>query len=103
MKVDVVSVNDVEKRMTVCISLDLVDGEIEKAYKGLKKEVKIKGFRPGKTPLTILKKHFKAQVEEDVISKLVSDSYPKALEEAKQMPVSPPKIENGVIEQGKGK
>ncbi len=101
MKVDVVSVNDVEKRMTVCISLDLVDGEIEKAYKGLKKEVKIKGFRPGKTPLAILKKHFKAQVEEDVISKLVSDSYPKALEEAKEMPVSPPKIENGVIEQGK--
>jgi len=48
-----------------------------------------------------LKKHFKAQVEEDVISKLVSDSYPKALEEAKQMPVSPPKIENGVIEKGK--
>ena len=101
MKIDVVSVNDVEKRMTVCISLDLVDGEIEKAYKGLKKEVKIKGFRPGKTPLAILKKHFKAQVEEDVISKLVSDSYPKALEEAKQMPVSPPKIENGVIEKGK--
>jgi len=101
MKVDVVSVNDVEKRMTVCISLDRVDGEIEKAYKGLKKEVKIKGFRPGKTPLAILKKHFKAQVEEDVISKLVSDSYPKALEEAKQMPVSPPKIENGVIEKGK--
>ncbi len=28
MKVDVVSVNDVEKRMTVCISLNLVDGEI---------------------------------------------------------------------------
>ncbi len=101
MKVDVVSVNDVEKRMTVCISLDRVNGEIEKAYKGLKKEVKIKGFRPGKTPLAILKKHFKAQVEEDVISKLVSDSYPKALEEAKQMPVSPPKIENGVIEKGK--
>jgi len=101
MKVDVVSVNDVEKRMTVCISLDLVDGEIEKAYKGLKKEVKIKGFRPGKAPLAILKKHFKAQVEEDVISKLVSDSYPKALEEAKEMPVSPPKIENGVVEQGK--
>jgi len=101
MKVDVVSVNDVEKRMTVCISLDRVDGEIEKAYKGLKKEVKIRGFRPGKAPLAILKKHFKAQVEEDVISKLVSDSYPKALEEAKQMPVSPPKIENGVIEKGK--
>lgn len=101
MKVDVAGVNDVEKRMTVCIFAEVVDGEIEKTYKGLKKEVKIKGFRPGKVPLAILKKHFKAQVEEDVISKLVSDSYPKALEEAKEMPVSPPKIENGVIEQGK--
>ena len=84
MKVDVVSVNDVEKRMTVCISVDRVDDEIEKAYKGLKKDIKIRGFRPGKAPLAIL-----------------SDSYPKALEEVKHLPVSPPKIENGVIEPGK--
>ena len=101
MKVDVISVNDVEKRMTVCIAADLVDSEIDNTYNGLKKEVKIKGFRPGKVPLAILKKHFKAQVEEDVIQKIVSDSYPKALDEAKERPVSQPKIENGVIEQGK--
>ncbi len=101
MKVDVISVNEVEKRMTVCIPADLVDSEINNTYNGLKKEVKIKGFRPGKVPLAILKKHFKAQVEEDVIQKVVSDSYPKALDEAKEMPVSQPKIENGVIEQGK--
>lgn len=100
MKVEVASVSGVEKRMTVCIPGARVDEEMEKTYKGLKKEVRIRGFRPGKVPVAILKKHFKAQVEEDVIQKIVSDSYPKALDEVKEMPVSPPRIENGVIEAG---
>jgi len=39
MKVDVISVNDVEKRMTVCISADLVDSEIDNTYNGLKKRL----------------------------------------------------------------
>jgi len=101
MKVDVSSISGVEKRMTVCIPGSRVDEEIDKTYKGLKKEVKIKGFRPGKVPVAILKKHFKAQVEEDVIQKIVSDSYPKALDEVNERPVSQPKIENGIIEAGK--
>ncbi len=101
MKVDIAHVNDVERRMTVAVPSDRVSGEIDKAYKELKKTVKLRGFRPGKAPISILQKHFKAQVEEDVISKIVQDTYPKALDEVKAAPVCQPKIENGVLEKGK--
>jgi len=63
MKVDVISVNDVEKRMTVCISADLVDSEIDNTYNGLKKRLKSRGLGPEKFLLrysrSILKRRLK--------------------------------------------
>lgn len=100
MKVDVTNVNDIERRMTVAIPSESVDSEIGRAYLDLKKKVKLKGFRPGKAPISLLEKYFKAQVEEDVISRLVKETYPKALDEVKAAPVSQPKLENGVLEKG---
>ncbi len=48
-----------------------------------------------------MEKYFKAQVEEDVISKILQESYPRAIDEAKTAPVSQPKIENAGIERDK--
>ena len=101
MKVDVTHVSDIEKRLTVVVPQETVSSQFEQAYKELKKNVRLKGFRPGKAPLSLLEKYFKAQVEEDVISKIVQESYPKAIDEAKTVPVSQPKIENAGIECGK--
>jgi trigger factor len=97
MKVDIAHVSGIEKRMTVVIPPEAVTSQIDKAYLDLKKNVRLKGFRPGKAPIPILERYFKAQVEEDVISKIVQETYPKALEEVKAAPVSQPKIENGVL------
>ena len=101
MKVDVAHVSDIEKRLTVIVPQETVASQFEQAYKELKKNVRLKGFRPGKAPQALLEKYFKAQVEEDVISKIVQDSYPRAIDEAKTAPVSQPKIENAGIERGK--
>jgi len=101
MKVDLAHVSEIEKRMTVVVPPDTVDDRIAKAYQELKKTVHLKGFRPGKAPLPLLERYFKAQVEEDVVSRIVQDTYPKALEEVHAAPVSQPKIENGVLERGK--
>jgi trigger factor len=101
MKVDVTHVSDIEKRLTVVVPQETVSSQFEQAYKELKKNVRLKGFRPGKAPLALLEKYFKAQVEEDVISKILQESYPRAIDEAKTVPVSQPKIENAGIECGK--
>ncbi len=101
MKVDIASVNGAEKRVTVSLPSELVDRKIDSVYLDLRKNVRLKGFRPGKAPVSILERYFKSQVEEDVISGLVKDTYPKALEEVNASPVSQPKIENSVLERGK--
>lgn len=98
MKVDVAHVSDIEKRLTVVVPKETVAGQFGEAYKELKKNVRLKGFRPGKAPQALLEKYFKTQVEEEVIGKIVKDSYPQALDEAKVQPVSQPKIENAGID-----
>jgi trigger factor len=101
MKVDVTHVSEIEKRLTVVVPQEIVSSQFEQAYKELKKNVRLKGFRPGKAPMSLLEKYFKAQVEEDVISKILQESYPRAIDEAKTAPVSQPKIENAGIERDK--
>ena len=101
MKIELEQVSPIRKKMTVVLSSELVDKEVEKAYSKLQKSVRLRGFRPGKAPLPILQRYFKVQVEDDVITSLVEDSYPKALDEHKMSPVSQPIIEKGVLEKGK--
>ena len=101
MKVELEQIGPIRKKMSVALPPELVDREVEKAYLKLQQEIRLKGFRPGKAPRALLQRYFKAQVEEDVISSLVQDSYPRALDEKQMLPVSQPVIEKGVLEKGK--
>jgi len=101
MKIELEQVSPIRKKMTVVLPSELVDKEVDKAYSKLQKSVRLRGFRPGKAPLPILQRYFKVQVEDDVITSLVQDSYPTALDEHRIAPVSQPIIEKGVLEKGK--
>jgi len=101
MKTEVANVSEVERRVTVELDAGLVAGTIDRAYNNLKKKVRLPGFRPGKAPLSILEKHFKAQIEEEVISELVQKTFPEAMEQQNIKPVSMPKVENGMLEKGR--
>ena len=101
MKIEMEQVSSFRQKMTVVVPAEEVDKKVDRAYSTLQKSVRLRGFRPGKAPLSILQRYFKTQVEEDVVSTLVQDSYLKALDEYKMTPVSAPIIEKGVLERGK--
>ena len=67
MKVHVETISPVEKKVTVEVDSDRVTQELDRAYAGLGRRVKLKGFRPGKAPRQVLERHFKEQVENEVI------------------------------------
>ena len=100
MKAEVTNVSEVERRVTVELDAEQVTSSIDKAYKNLQKKVRLPGFRPGKAPLSILEKHFKAQIEEEVTNELVQKSFPEVMEQQNLKPVSMPKVENGVLAKG---
>jgi trigger factor len=101
MKVSVESVSSVKKIMNVEIPEETVVRELNDAYKKLKKTAKIKGFRPGKAPRSVLEQLFKKDVHNDVSSKLIQDSFIEALKQADLDIVAKPEIDPpGLDEKG---
>ncbi|MBW2099384.1 MAG: trigger factor family protein [Deltaproteobacteria bacterium] len=59
MQVTVDDLSTVKKVLHIEIPENDIARELDQAYKELKKTSKIKGFRPGKTPRSVLERMFK--------------------------------------------
>jgi len=95
MKIQVEKLSPVEKKVTVEIEPAEVAKEIDRAYASLGRRVKLRGFRPGKAPRTVLERNFKDQVEADVVEKLVQKSFEEATKEQDLEAVAAPRVEVG--------
>jgi len=93
MQVTVEDINSVKKKLHIEIPNDVVVKELDQAYKNLKKTAKIKGYRPGKTPRSVLERLFKKDVHSDVSYKLLQDSLINAIKEKDLKVIGTPKID----------
>jgi len=66
---------------------------LEKKYEEIKNQVVLKGFRPGKVPIDVLKKQFGKSIYGEVLDKVLKETSTKALEENKIKPAGQPKID----------
>jgi trigger factor len=101
MKVQIENAGPFEKKIFFEIPGEVVSQEVESTYRALNQNAKLKGFRPGKVPRSILERYYKIQVENEVIAKLIEDSYGKAVEEHHLTPVAAPTILDRTFEAGK--
>lgn len=93
MQVTVDDLSTVKKVLHIEIPENDIARELDQAYKELKKTAKIKGFRPGKAPRSVLERMFKKNVHADVTSKLIQDSFVEALKETDLEILGSPKID----------
>ena len=93
MQVSLSATGGLERRMEVAVPASEVTAEIEQRLKQLSRTARLKGFRPGKAPLPVIRKQFGDQVREEVVSDLVRSSFAKALTEQKLQPAAGPRIE----------
>jgi len=93
MQVTVEDVSSVKKVLHIEIPVEKITSELDKAYNTLKKTAKIKGFRPGKAPRSVLERHYRKDVEADVSSSLIQDSFFSALKEKAIEPIGNPQID----------
>lgn len=101
MQVTVENLSSIKKVLHIEIPEKDVVSELDKAYKDLKKNAKVKGFRPGKTPRSVLERVYKKEVNADVSSKLIQESLIDALKETDLKIVGRPELEPPVVD-GKG-
>src|SRR5690348_17866735 len=86
MQVTISELSPVEKKVAVELPWPAVAGKLDEAYRDLQRNVTMPGFRKGKVPRTILEKRFGRQVEQDVVQKLVQETFILAAQEHKIEP-----------------
>ena len=101
MKVTVENKKGLEKSIKVLVDKQTINLQLEDKFEEIKKDVVLKGFRPGKVPKEILKRQFGKAVYGEVIDKILKESTTKALEDNKIKPAGQPKIDLKTFGEGK--
>ena len=101
MKVTVENKKGLEKNIKILIDKKTISEELDSKYQEIKKDVVLKGFRPGKVPTEILKRQFGKAVYGEVIDKVLKETSAKALEDNKIKPAGQPKIDLKSFGEGK--
>jgi trigger factor len=100
MQVSVESISKLERRMQVQVPAERVSKEIAARLKNLSRTARLNGFRPGKAPLTVIRRQFGVQVHREVIGELLQSSFAEAVTEKQLSPAGSPRIEPQSMDEG---
>ncbi len=100
MQVSVESIGKLERRMQVQVPAERVSEEIAARLKNLSRTARLKGFRPGKAPLKVIRQQFGTQVHREVIGELLQSSYAEAVTQKQLSPAGSPRIEPQSMDEG---
>jgi trigger factor len=84
---------DLRRQFTVTIPASELDSRVTRRLEEMKGKVNLKGFRPGKAPVSFLKKQFGKSVMGEVVEQAVSEGSQKAITDNALKPAIQPRIE----------
>ena len=93
MQVSVESMNGLMRKLTVTVPAEKIESEIQKRLQSLTHKAKIQGFRPGKVPLSVVKRTYGSQVQQEVEGEILQSSFYEAVTQEKLNPANAPHIE----------
>ncbi len=102
MQVSVETTNGLERKMTVVIEEERLSTVIDGRLQDMTKTVKVKGFRPGKVPLKIVKQQYEQQVRQEVVGDVLQSTLYEAIGQEKLNPAGQPKIDSLKSDPGQG-
>ncbi len=93
MQITIEDISPVEKRVEFELPWTEVAPRLDKAYDALRREVHLRGFRPGKAPRPVLERLYRSSVEDDVARELVEMSLGQAIKDKQIEPVAAPTVD----------
>ncbi|TCV97354.1 trigger factor [Luteibacter rhizovicinus] len=101
MQVSVENVGKLGRKLTVKIPAERLDAQVGERFAEMSRTVRLKGFRPGKVPLNVLKQRFGQQVHGEALSDLIGSTLREAVEKENLRPIANPSVETtGQAENG---
>ena len=101
MKVTVDSKKGLKTNLKVFVDKKTINDRMGERLIELSKTVNIKGFRPGKVPVDVLKRQFGKAIYGEVLEKVLKETSSKALEEKKIKVAGQPKLDLKSYGEGK--
>ncbi len=92
MTVTVETLEKLQRRITLTLPIDTIQGEVETRLRKLSRTVREKGFRPGKVPMTVVAQRYGYSVQYEVMNDKVGEAFNKAANEAKLRVAGMPNI-----------
>src|SRR5262245_27108665 len=92
----VLSVEDVgpsKKQLTIEVPAPAVEAETFRVEREYGSRARIPGFRQGKVPTAVVRRHFGKEIEREVVERLVPRYWKQAQAEAEIEPLLPPDVD----------
>src|SRR6201999_3269701 len=84
---------ELHKQFTVTYPVSELEGRVNARLEEMKPRINLKGFRPGKAPVSFLKKQFGKSVMGEVVEQAVNEGSQKAINDNQLKPALTPRIE----------
>ncbi|HEY9037178.1 MAG TPA: trigger factor [Pseudomonadales bacterium] len=100
MQVSVETIQGLERKIIVSVPAEPMEQELESRLAKIAKTAKIKGFRPGKVPLKVVRQQYGSGLTQEVLGEVMSRSFYEAVQQEKLRPAGRPAIELKEIRPG---
>ena len=100
MMVSVEALKGLERRMQVSVPASRVEQQVDRRLLNVSRTARIKGFRPGKAPIHVVRQHYGAQVREEVVGDLIRETFAEAVQREQLVPAGGPRIEPLATDKG---
>ena len=92
MTVTVETLEKLQRRITLTLAAETINGEVQSRLKKLSRTVKADGFRPGKVPMSVVAQRYGYSVHYEVMNDKVGEAFATAANEAKLRVAGTPQI-----------
>lgn len=93
MQVSVETTQGLERRLTITVPAESVDTAVKSRLQQLAKTQRLNGFRPGKVPVSVIKKRFGSVVRQEVAGDVMQQHFYQAITQEKISPAGMPSFE----------
>jgi trigger factor len=101
VKTDVEELSPTRVKLTVEVPFDELKPNLDKAYKEISKQVRLKGFRPGKVPAQLIDQFVgRSTVLQEAVNDALPDLYGRAVQESEVFALGQPEVEITKLDDG---
>lgn len=93
MQVSVETTEGLQRRLTITVPADAIDSAVKSRLQQLAKTQRINGFRPGKVPVSVIKKRYGTAVRQEVASDVMQRNFYEAIMQENITPAGYPAFE----------